>query len=306
MDALTGLLKVIHTEGHLFSRFHAGGCWGVSTRGAASGIFHLVLEGSGVLVLEGQPPVPFCKGDLLFLPHGSAHHLADSPSTCAIPIPLLPNTVGADGLVVVQAGHPSNQEPPEVSILCGTLKLDQESQKMLLPQLPLLIRVQGKQPTFTWVEATLKLVAEEAAQNAPGADLLLARLADLLLLQLLRCWLVEGKASGWLAGLSEPVVARAIALMHHEPERDWTAEELAKRVGVSRSLLYTTFTEAAGEPPGAYLLRWRIWVAKGALKNPKQSVAEVGRQVGYASEAAFSRAFTRVVGSTPSHWRRSQ
>lgn len=299
MDAVSDLLRVVKAEASVFSTARAGGRWGVSTHGAAGAIFHLVRAGSGVIQVEGHEAT-FGPGDLLLMPHGSPHVLSDSPATTPTWIGALPGDTGPDGLPCVRAG-----QGDEVSLVCGAIHLDPDSRELLLPHLPPLVHVRGEgSAAAAWVDATLRWVVDGAERD--GAELLLARVSDVLLVQILRAWLAGGHARGWLAALTHPVLSRSLHLLHQEPARDWSADTLARRVGVSRSALYATFTAGVGEPPAAYLTRWRMWLARRALRAPHSSVAEVGRSVGYASEAAFTRAFSRVVGAPPSVWRRAQ
>jgi len=298
MDAVSDLLRVVTARASVFSTARAGGRWGVSTRGATGAIFHVVRTGSGVLTVDGRT-VPFGPGDLLLMPHGSPHVLADTPSTAPTWIGALPVETGPDGLPCVTAGTGA-----DVSLVCGAMHLDPDSRELLLPHLPSLLHVHAGGPAAAWVDATLRWLGDGAGRE--GADLLLARVSDVLLVQILRAWLAEGEAKGWLAALTDPLLSRSLHLLHQEPARDWSAELLARRVGVSRSALYASFAAGVGEPPAAYLTRWRMWLARRALRVPHTSVAEVGRSVGYASEAAFTRAFSRVVGSPPTVWRRAQ
>lgn len=303
MDALPDLLRVVRADAALYSTFLGRGAWGVSTRGAPGAVFHAVLHGRGVLRPEGAGAVAFEAGDLLLLPHGSAHVIADGPATPGRWIRELPVRTAEAALPEVLAGELEGAAPTR--ILCGTLRFDPDSRELLLPQLPTVLHARGGGAATAWIAATAALAAEEAAGDQAGAELLLARVADVLLVQVLRAH-AAGEGRGWLGALADPVLARPLRLLHAEPARDWSVAELARRAGVSRTVLFERFQERLGEPPGAWLLRWRMWLARRALRRAEARVGEVGRAVGYQSEAAFTRAFTRAVGATPSAWRKAQ
>lgn len=316
MDALPDLLRVVRADAALYSTFLGRGRWGVATRGAPGAVFHAVLSGAGVLRAEGAPALDFSAGDLLLLPHGSAHVIADAAETPGrwireLPVREEPGALpevlaGEHGPTGAQAARGDTSDlPPPTRILCGTLRFDPDSRELLLPQLPTVLHARGGGAATAWIAATAALAAEEAARDQGAAELLLARLADVLLVQVLRAH-AAGEGRGWLGALADPVLARPLRLLHAEPARDWSVAELARRAGVSRTVLFERFQARLGEPPGTWLLRWRMWLARRALRRAEARVGEVGRSVGYQSEAAFTRAFTRAVGATPTAWRKAQ
>ncbi|MBM4365196.1 MAG: AraC family transcriptional regulator [Deltaproteobacteria bacterium] len=304
MDALSDLARVVAVEASFFSRAQASGRWGVSTRGAENAIFHAVLRGRGVASAAGGVPVAFGPGDLLLFPRGSSHVIASDDEAPRTPITALPRVVSESGLPCVVAGVDRAAEP-EVDILCGTFRFDADARACLLPQLPELVHAPAAPGSAPWLVSTAALLDAELRRGLAGADVLLSRLGDVLMVQILRGWLAQHEAPGWVGALADPVLARVLGLVHAHPERDWTAAELARRAGMSRSAFFAYFTARVGEPPAAYLLRWRMWVARRFLRDRRRGVAEVGRTVGYASEAAFSRAFKRAVGTAPAAWRQA-
>ncbi len=305
MDALSDVLSVLRVRATVFCRARITRPYGVLTRGSEAAIFHVIVRGSGWISVEGQDrPRAFRAGDLLVLPHGHAHILADPPGSSAAHIASLPAEPGADGLpCVVQGGGGA-----ETSILCGSFHLGPEARAALLPSLPPLVHAAGTAgSTAAWLDATLRFLADEASSDRPGAAVVVERLADVLFIQVLRAWVAERAEAGgsWLAALADPQLSRALAALHAEPGQAWTAARLARLAGMSRSSFYKHFQQVVGEPPAAYLARWRMLVARAALRRGS-SLADISEQVGYASEAAFSRAFKRVVGQAPSSWRRAQ
>ncbi len=306
MDALSDFLASIRVEGSIFSRAEMSAPWGVLTRGAEDAIFHVVLSGAGWISVDDAPPIAFRAGDLLVMPHGSKHVLSDLPATPGTWIMDLPTHTGDDGLpcVTVSGGG------PRTSILCGMFQLDARGRESLLPHLPPLLHLSaspGEGRTAAWLDATLRLIADEVAGARPGVELMVARLADVLFVQILRRWIEQGAggAAGWLGALQDPGLARALGALHRSPSHPWTASTLASTAGMSRTVFFERFQRAVGESPAGYLLRWRMHVARGAL-TADLGMAEIAEQVGYSSEAAFSRAFKRHVGMAPSVWRRAR
>lgn len=298
-DALSRILRSARVAGSLFSRAELSAPWGVHTLGSQDAIFHAVIRGSGWAAAEGEEPQPFRAGDLLVFPHGHPHTLRDVPGRPTRHIRKLPVAEGEDRLACVQVDGGG----PRTSILCGTFRLDPDARDFLLPLLPPLIHVRGDAPTAAWLDATLRLMADEVAAERPGSEVLIARLADILFVQTLRAWSAAG-ATGWLGALQDPAIARALDFIHDQPDQRWTAAGLARRVGMSRSGFYARFTEQVGEPPSSYLTRWRMRMARAALRGGDDNLIEIAEQVGYGSEAAFCRAFKRHVGQSPGAWRR--
>jgi AraC-like DNA-binding protein len=187
-------------------------------------------------------------------------------------------------------GHDSAEENPVISTLPPLLKLDAE---------------QGG--AAEWIRSTFQFAAEEVAAGRPGSETVLAKLSELLFVEAVRRYaqaLPQGQ-TGWLAGLRDPYVARALALLHHNIARPWNVDDLSREVGLSRSALADRFTGLIGMPPMHYIASWRMQVATQKLRNTSASVAQVADSVGYGSEAAFSRAFKKAFGTGPAAWRRS-
>jgi len=211
--------------------------------------------------------------------------------------------IGSDGLPVVEIEGGG----AHTSILCGMFDFDRDARETLLPHLPSLIRVEGGPSSpVAWLDTTLRLLADEQTSQRPGADVIVGRLIEILFIQVLRAWILRSPHQrGWLAALSDPKLARALSLVHGEPARAWTAASLAREAGMSRSSFFTHFSTVLGETPSSYLTGWRMRLARRKLRTRDEGLAQIAVEVGYGSEAAFSRAFKRVVGMSPSHWRQS-
>ncbi len=303
MDALSGTLSLLEVRGSVFCRAALSRPYAVHTKGSEAAIFHVIVRGAGWIEVAGMDqPTPFRAGDLLVLPHGHPHVLCDPPGTRSVHIRALPSDPGADGLPCVHHGGGG----VDTSILCGSFHFGAEARAALLPSLPPLIAASGTAgSTAAWLDATLRLLADEVASDRPGAAIVVERLADVLFIQALRAWVTQQQDQGgsWLVALGDPQLSRALAALHEHPGQHWTAARLARAAGMSRSAFYQRFERAVGEAPAAYVTRWRMLVARRGLRRG-DSIYQVAERVGYTSEAAFSRAFKRAVGASPSVWRR--
>ena len=305
-DPLSELLDRAGVRGAVFSRAELGAPWGLSTTGSLGGpirpaIFHVAIRGGGFIQVEDDEPQAWRAGDVMIMPHGDAHVMRSELGIPATPISVLPAPLGDDGLPCVSHGG----DGPRTSVLCGTFHFTPEAADLLRPQLPPLLHLRcAEGPTAAWLDSTLRLLGAEAASGLPGSETVVARLADVLFVQALRMWIRDAPEAetGWLSALADPQLARVLGLIHAEPSAPWTAASLARKAGMSRSALYTRFTERVGETPAAYLTRWRMHVATRELVKGA-SLASVAAEVGYSSEAAFSRAFKRAKGTSPGAWR---
>lgn len=311
-DPLSLLLERSGVAGSVFCRAELSEPWSVSTKGSGDpagrpAIFHVIVRGAGFVRVEPDRPeartseVSWRSGDVIMMPHGDPHVMSSHRDAHPVPISSLPTTPGEDGLPCISSGG----DGPQTSILCGTVRFSEEAEELLRPHLPPLLHLQCAQgPAAAWLDATLRLLGAETSSALPGSETVIARLAEVLFVQALRAWLrdLPQGTGGWLAALGDPNLSRVLTAIHEAPEEAWTVALLARHAGLSRSVFYTRFSEVMGEPPASYLTRWRMHVARRALRRG-ESVAEVAQQTGYGSEAAFSRAFKRTVGDTPGAWR---
>jgi AraC-like DNA-binding protein len=256
------------------------------------------------LLLDGAEPRRLEAGDVVLLPHGHAHALADDPGTRAEPLLELiarhttgpghcPLTFGGDG--------------ERVTLICGYFTFSSSDVHPLLSVLPPLIIVHGEGGRArSWLESTLDLIADESVHDRPGGETLINRLTEALFIQVLRSHLAEDHdgSSSWLAGLRDPQIARALGLIHREPQRRWTIDDLAAAVAMSRSGFAARFRDLVGEPPLTYLTRWRMLVAATHLRDAGLTLPEIADRVGYQAEASFSKVFKRLWGVAPAAYRR--
>lgn len=261
--------------------------------------FHVVTAGRYWLSVPGQPPRQVSPGELVLVPHGQGHELCSEPGLPAPPvIQDIPHEYVSERYAILR--HGGGGVP--TSLVCGAVRFDHPTGYGLMARLPRLMAVADPA-----LDATLRLLAAEARELRPGGETVITRLADVLVIQAIRSWLGSDPAAraGWLGALRDPQVGRAVALVHREPARAWTVASLASAVAMSRSAFAARFTELVGEPVMQYVTRWRMHVAVGRLRSGEASVAAVARQLGYQSEAAFSRAFKRIAGVSPGSVRRA-
>jgi len=269
--------------------------------------YHIVLDGPCWGAVAGEEPVRLDTGDILLVPRGNAYVISDAPCQ---PEPGNPDelrelfrllSAGELPPVVVNGGP----GPRASHLICGFLGCDMQPYNPLLASLPPLLRLPPPEGIDEPLASLLHFAIAEAREGRSGTRCMLLRLSELMFVEVIRRYLREQPAGmqGWAAGLRDPAVARALNLMHRRIDHRWTLDGLAREVGVSRSTLADRFTGAVGEPPMQYLARWRMQVAARALVDGHRKVYAVAREVGYDSEAAFSRAFKRIVGMTPARWR---
>ena len=291
-DALHGL----RMTGVYYCRSELSAPWGFSLPAVPDCLwFHAVTAGRCVLDAGGTR-AELAPGDLVLVPRGDGHDLG-AEATGARPSVLTLAHESTDGHhAVLRAGGGGAR----TTMVCGAVRLDHPAARALLELLPALLHVPAA-AAAGGVSDVLRLLAAEVEQVRPAGEAVLTRLADVLVVQAVRHWLDTAPAAreGWLGALVDPVVGPALALVHRDPAREWTVASLAAAVCVSRSTFAARFTAVAGEPVMQHVTRWRMHVALERLRSPEATVAAVAHQLGYRSEAAFSRAFTRVVGQPP-------
>jgi len=311
MDPLSDLLRAVRLTGAHFFQTNATGPWGLEAAPARELsprilpgsdhliAYHLVLTGRCWGGLSGTDPVLLEAGDVILFPHGDSHVMCGGPEPGpdVVPVLAVPRFPG-----VTEIGDP---EDAEVTLVCGFFGCDREPFNPLCAGLPRQLRMRGLSEGVVGIFA--RQVVEETKAGRVGAESMLTRLAELMFIEVLRRHLdsASDEAGGWLAGLRDPLVGRALARLHGDPARRWTLAELAKEVASSRSSLAERFTQLVGMPPMHYLTRWRMQLAAEQLRETSAKVASIATRVGYESEAAFSRAFKKVTGRSPAAWRRA-
>jgi AraC-like DNA-binding protein len=303
-DPLGEALHGLRMDSSLYARSELTAPWGVELPAMPGHVmFHAVTSGRCFLEVDGDPPRALQPGDLALVSHGAGHRLVSAPGQPSPPLFDLPREIVSERYEVLRYGGGG----AATSVMCGVVRFDSAAAHHLVALLPRTIVVDGwTSPQMDWLQSTLRFMSEEAGQLRPGGEIVITRLADILVVQAIRSWIAQdpGARTGWLGALRHPQVGRAMALVHRQPERAWTLGALADEVAMSRSAFAARFTELVGEPAMRYLARLRMHVAQAALRLPGARIAEVAGRFGYRSEAAFSRAFKRYVGVPPGAARR--
>ncbi len=334
MDVLSEVLRVIRLSGVVHLRAEFTRPWAImsSPQGLAARLklasdsltaFHVFVDGSCSVSVGNLPSIRIETGDVIVFPRGDSHLMASDLGVTPVPMKDIypnPSTERVTDVTHGGAGEPAR-------FICGYLHSDQRFEP-LRESLPPLVCVRSRdgalaletvtetgrflqpiahQHQAEWWQASLRYLIDEVAAPGPGNRAVLARLAEFLFMQVLR-WQLRYAADGrrgWLAGLQDAHVGRALTLLHAEPAQAWTVEELAQRVAMSRAAFANRFVELVGESPIQYLAGWRMHLARHLLRESTLGIGEIAGRVGYESEAAFSRAFRRAVGAPPATWRRS-
>jgi AraC-like DNA-binding protein len=314
-DVLSDVLDAVRLRGAVFFTVEATAPW-VALSPAAQEVarfmpgsdhvmeFHLLVEGEvWASLVDGEPELARA-GDVLIYPQGDAHAFR-SARDLALPPPFVPPEEAPSLPIMVRLGNGA----PDARFICGYLGCDARPFNPLLSALPRMLRVPAKDggdPVGEFMRIAAAAAETEAARWGSGA--IRARMAEMLFVAAVRRHLdtlPEG-ATGWLGGLRDPHVGRALGLLHARPAADWTLEALAREVGLSRTVLHERFAALVGQPPMHYLALWRMQVAASRLARGSEKIAAIALEVGYDSEAAFNRAFKRLVGVPPATWRRER
>jgi len=275
--------------------------WGFAVEGANVAKFHLVLEGECWLEADRSEPVRLGQGDLAILAGGHRHVLYDAPGSA---VPLLDSLL-TDHLVDAKFSY--GGDGARTRLLCGGFALAGPLPRRLLGLLPPVLRLDSaRTDVSSWIEPVFALVRQEAEQTAPGAQAIFAKLADVFLSQALRAYLTGAGQAGLfrLAPARDAQIDRAADLLSQQPDRQWTLQQLAREVGLSRTLLVGRFRDQMGESPMRHLTRVRLGHAAGYLVTADLSIESIAVRTGYASSASLSKAFKREFGVSPGHYRR--
>ncbi len=298
MDALTSVLHTLRLKGSLYCRSELGPRWGLHFLPCRDAVFHVLYRGNGFLGINGDL-VALQERDVVLLPGGEEHVLLESPA--AQPFQNLDLDQWGECALMRWS------EQPTAVVLCGTFQFERHEAFSLLKQMPRVVRVPHSAAGA--INDVLTLMAAEAEADRPGKHAVLRRLADTLFVQIMQHWLemVEGTQRGWLGALCDPLIGKALELIHTQPQQSWTIDTLARAVNCSRSAFAARFTQVVGEPPMRYLGRWRMVLsARWLAEQPDATIGQIASQVGYTSEAAFCKAFKREMGVTPGAYRRQQ
>ena len=306
-DPLGEALHFLELRGAFYCRSELSAPFGLELPALEGHLwFHVITSGSCLLEAPQAEPRRLVADELALVPHGEGHRLRSDPGTPTPSILELEREQIGGRYEILRHGGGGER----IDMVCGAVRFDHPAARELRASLPGILAFDpATSPVgLEWLRSTLRLMAIEAESLRPGGETVITRLADVLVVQALRAWLERdpGATTGWLGALQDPQIGRAIALVHREPGRDWTVASLAEQIPMSRSAFAARFTELVGDPAMSYVTRWRMHVAAAALRDEGATVADLADRLGYRSEAAFARAFKRVVGAPPGAVRRAK
>lgn len=276
--------------------------------------YHAVAHGSCWAGIVGEPQVQLHAGDIVMFPHGDAHVVSSAPGLRGgnadarvlgdVRSDRLPLQIAYSGEHMIYP-RPDDVQG-DVTIVCGFLGCDSQPFNPLIEALPRMLHLRASDSDGWTTEFARQAVIESRAHR-PGGDAMLARMSEMMFVNAVRRYATQlsEQSLGWLAGLNDRFVGRALMLMHEQPSQPWTVDEIGRQVGLSRSALHERFVQLIGVPPMQYLAQWRMQAASRLLLETRATVATIALDVGYDSEAAFARAFKRAVGQPPAAWRRT-
>lgn len=301
-DMLSQVLTQVRLRGGAVYRAELGAPWALRFAAGAAH-FYYVEQGAPWLHLAGRSPLPLARGDLLMLPHRQHHALSSSALVAPQDIEPVSRVHFGATRHVLRAG----QGGAVCRLIGGQFHFDGDAAAAILAALPPALHLPGRGAAAPpWLEAITRFLLQEAHGGGPGSALMVSRLVDLLVIRALRIWAEsQVRHPGWVAGLSELRLGRALRAIHAEPHRAWTVQALAALAGMSRSAFAERFTTAVGQAPLQYAQHWKLTLAHDMLVQGVLVTQAAGRS-GYASEAAFSRAFKRHFGYPPSTLRRQR
>jgi AraC family transcriptional regulator, alkane utilization regulator len=319
MDALSNVLRSVQLEGAVYvnAEFTAPWCvgakFGLASVRAQLGradkviFFHYLTEGSCKLKLDDRPDtLEASAGDLVLFLNENRHVLGSDLRVVPVETARLIDADTAAKGDLIQLRHGGGGAATR--FVCGYIACSQSLCRPLLEALPRVLRIPvGDGPAGTLLRELLRTGVSESLSSRPGAESTLAKLSELLFVEAMRRYVEDlpPEGRGWLAGVRDPQIGRTLALLHGNPSRAWTVDDLARKVALSRSALAERFAALVGEPPMKYLKRWRLALAAQVLRAGNESIGSVAEYSGYESEAAFTRAFKNEFGLPPGTWRRN-
>jgi AraC-like DNA-binding protein len=317
VDVLSEVLKTVHLRGALFFNACFSAPWNISSPSSACVapvlapgaehliIYHLLTEGRAYAKTDDGDQVTVNSGEIVIFPHGDQHTLRNGARCKALDASKALPEILAQNLKEMSFGGGGEV----TKFICGYMACDRITSQPLLKCLPPVLKIGIRDDAAgEWLEATIRFTVQQALTANTGSAIILAKLSEVLFLEAIRRYVatLPQEQTGWLAGARDPVVGHCLSLLHTQSSHHWTIAELAKQVALSRSALAERFTFYLGEPPIAYLTRWRLQLAARTLESTSRSVLQIASEVGYESEAAFNRAFKRLYGAPPAQYRRAK
>lgn len=308
MDALTDVLKTLrlNTQTHFCSDFHAP--WGIQMEQTSEGVFHVVIQGECFLHIENTDhTILLAEGDIVAFPSGGAHWISDHKQSPKAPGPQVVKTI-LSGINPFKKELESKSQQTKSTIMCGSFSYDTKIKHPFIRDLPCFIHIKAADnKEQQWVNALVSTLSRESRTQAPGSNLMLDRLTEVLFIQIIRYFLAsQPDKHNYLAALNDKQIGTTLNLIHAEETASWTVETLGKQVAMSRSAFTDKFSKLVGQSPKTYLINWRMQKAKAKLEMGDEVMFRIAEDAGYSSEATFSKAFKSFFGETPGGVRRAQ
>ncbi len=304
-DPLGEILHLLRLTGTFYCQPNLTAPWGIAVPPLGDVLsFAVVMSGRCWLTMGGSDPVLVEQGSLVLLTDGTAHEFRSAPDEGAVPLDDLPVRKVTEIYETLEYGGGGAL----VSMMYGVVRFDHAAGNMLKDLLPPLLKVDTwNEDAGSWLHSTLRFIAREARDMRPGGETVITRLADVVVIEAIRRWIDTAPETdrGWLRGVRDPRVGRAIKAIHQTPEQDWTLDSLAATASMSRSAFAARFTDLVGFPAMQYVTQWRMHLARTRLLHSSEPIAGIAHDLGYQSEPAFCRAFKRVFGQPPGKIRRA-
>lgn len=301
MDALSTVLKATKLRSVVYSKFPLAAPWGLDIVKDENSQFWRLVSGSCIIGAPDGSVIEMAKGDLVFVPHGSAHWIADNANSLRMPSP--------EFVKARRAGTPVfNSNGDVTTLIAGHFEFDYKPLHPFLKDLPAVIHIKqyGTENQLLLKQVT-QLMLHELDNERPGSSIMLKNLSEIMFINIIRAYLEQaGPANGFLSALNDTRISKALKLIHESPETNWTLESLASEIGMSRSVFFNQFKKSVHETPLSYLTNWRIRQAEKLLTTDNRNISEIAELVGYQSEAAFNRIFKSKTGQTPAVYRRGK
>lgn len=300
MDVLSDVLRALRLYASSYYCVEFSSPWGINEPKAECGIFHAVIRGSAWLTLPDESKsILLSAGDIIAFPTGLPHQISEQPDSRLIP--------GNEVLKMIrQNTNPFTHGESVVTLLCGYFQYKKQAQLPLLRDMPTTLHIKSDlEPQLAWLNNVVKILAYESRTHQPGSEVMVDRLTEVLVIQLLRWHINKLKSpSGYFQALADDRLSRVLSLIHQQPSHSWDVETLGRAVSMSRTAFSHHFKEVVGMTPMAYLSQWRMHIAHELLTESNQSMLSIADQVGYKSEASFSKAFKKIMGISPGQERK--
>lgn len=301
MDALSTILEAVGLRSVVYSKFPLATPWGLDIVRDENSQFWRLVSGSCTVGSPDGRIIEMAEGDLVFVPHGSAHWIADSATSLRMPSPEFVKA-RREGIPVFNNGD------NKTILIAGHFEFDYQSLHPFLKDLPPVIHIrQYVTENQLLLKQVTQLMLEELNIERPGSSVMLKCLSEIMFVNIIRAYLEQATPdSGFLSALNDPRISKALKLMQDSPQNDWTLESLASEAGMSRSVFFNQFKKLVHETPISYLTNWRIRHAQKLLMTANSNISEIAASVGYQSEAAFNRIFKSKTAQTPAVYRRNK